>query len=315
MPKRIKETKVEPIPAEDKKAWDTLIKETRAVVARQDHTVFELIILAGKVEKEYGSNKLGRWSDEAHIGFPQAKQYHWLAGKGLDEDFIEKWCKTKGNKKGLSFTVIRDIAQFCGGLQSPYAIEYLQWSVDHKATSVAIQGYMLQVTAPHQHKDEAYAAIKLALRDKQEHEGFSDYVRTVLEGIAEKRPDFEQEILGTVITNEKDLTALKIAAGILGEEEKKLVEEARKAIDRLKKLRRWINQNSDSLTEVISYNHELSQELKHWCIMLSDNLKELGATPLTEYTMPDPDKVIELDITPPEKKSRKKSSVDLTVVK
>ncbi len=105
--------------------------------------------------------------------------------------------------------------------------------------------------------------------------------------------------------------ALKIAAKIVGQEELKLVEEAQRAIDRLKKLRRWINQNSDSLTEVISYNHELSQELKHWCLMLAENLKNLGETKLTEYTMPDPSKVIEVDEIIVTKTGGKKSSIQL----
>ncbi len=294
MPRKIKETKVEPLAPADKKAWDALIKETRAIVARQDHTQFELILLAGKVDGEYGQDKLGRWADEAGVSYDQAKYYRFLSHKGVDQAFIDKWCTTKGTRKALNYSVIRAISNYCGGLQGPYALEYLQWAVDHKATVIAIQGYMYQNDAPYEHKEEAHKAMKMALMDKQEHEGFSDFFRIELEKIAELKPELEEQILGTVITNDKDLMALKIAAGIIGQEELKLVEEAKRALDRLKKLRRWINQNSDGLTEVISYNHELSQELKHWCLMLSDNLKMLGDTPLTQYTTPPEDKVVDV---------------------
>lgn len=270
--------KVEPLTEDEKKGWDELIAETKIVVARHDSSVFDLILLAGRVESKYGEGRLKRWADEAHVGYQAAKQYRWLAGKGVDEAFIEKYSgKT-------SFSVIREVAGFTGGFNNPYGIYYLEYAIEHKLSAIAIQGYMLQDTAPHEGKSAAAESLKLAFKTKQEKEQFSDQMRDALEKLVEENPHLEGAIMGTVITSEKDLDALKIAAGVMNQAEEKLISESKKALDKLKRLRQWIANNQDVLTDGISYGHPHSQELKHYANMIGELLLKIGQAELADLS-------------------------------
>lgn len=276
------ERKVEPIPQAKRKEWNALIRETQEVVNRHDSSVFDLILLAGRVEKEYGEDKLGRWADEAGVSLTAARQYRWLFNKGVDEAFIKKYARSAGKKNGLTYTAIREVVQFCGSATSPYAIEYLDWAVEHKATAVSLRGYMMEDTAPHLHKEEASKSFKLALQDKQEHEGFSDYVKVELEKIIEERPDLEEKILGTVITSPDDFAALKIAAGLLSDKEQHIVDDAKRYGKKLTAMFRWLKDNERDLTQSISYGHELSEDLKFRLAKLDELAKKIGNTEIKE---------------------------------
>lgn len=260
--KRPKETSVQPIPRDQVKAWNALVKETREVVTRRDATQFDLIILAGQVETEYGRDKIGRWAEEACVGINAARQYQWLARAGIDEAFIEKWCRTPDNPRGLSYSVIREIAGFHGSLKSDYALDDLKIAKDKKMTVVQIRGYMLEKTAPHDHKQEAAKSIRMALQDKQEMEGFSNTVKVALEKLVEDNPEIEEAVLKTVITDVEDLHQLKIAAGLETDHEADLVEKSRRAISKLKNYRKWFRENGDFMVESVMYGHELSSDLQ-----------------------------------------------------
>jgi hypothetical protein len=278
MPRSIKETVVEPIPQNQIKEWNALIKETRQVVLQRDVSTFDLVLLAGRVEKKYGENRIGRWAEEACIGFAAAKQYRWLFSKGLDEAFIEKWCRTAKKPNGLSYTLIREVAQFCGSLSSPYALEYLQYAVDHKVGVIGLRGYMLESTAPNDQFSEAEKAFKIALQDKQEHEGFSDGLRYALERIVEEHPESEQVILETVITTAEDIEKLKIKAGIKDDEEARHVGQAKRMLDKLKQHRRWLRENEGELIKAVAYGHEFSDELKAWARYNLEHLEKIKNT-------------------------------------
>ena len=268
--------KVEPLSENEKKGWDELIAETKVVVARHDASVFDLVLLAGRVEAKYGEGRLKRWADEAGVGYQSAKQYRWLAGKGVDEAFIEKYAGK------LSFSVIREIAGFTGSVNNKYAIEYLEYAIEHRLSAIAIQGYMLQDTAPHEGKNAAAESLKLAFKTKQEKENFSDQMRDALEKLVEENPHLEGAILNTVITSEKDLDALKIAAGVMNQAEEKLISDSKKALDKLKRFRQWIAYNQDLLNDGISYGHPHSQELKHYANMVGELLIKVGETQLAD---------------------------------
>lgn len=289
---------MEPIPQGEVKAWNALIKETREVVLSRDTSVFDLIILAGKVEAKHGEGRIGRWAEEACVGAAAAKQYRWLASKGVDVEFVEKWARSKGNPKGLSYTIVREIAQFCGSLKSIYALEYLQWAVEHHASAIGMRGYMMESTAPDQHKEEAAQSIKMALMDKQEHEGFSDGIRYALEMLVEENPELEDEVLGTVITKAEDIEALKIAAGIKTDVEGNMVEKARRNLNKLKLFRKWLRENKKDLSESIAYGHEFSELLKDYGKYIVQEASVLAETDIPLVRV-DESKVEAMDITPP----------------
>ena len=261
MPKK-GETIVEPIPREQVKEWNALVRETREVVEQRDKCIFDLILLAGKVQGSYGENRIGRWSEEAQVSLSQARQYAWLYRRGCNEEFVEKWAKTPTKKKGLSYTVIREIAQFCGGLTSDYAEEYLKWAIDHKATASAVRGYMYEITAPQNRQSEAAKDYKLALRDKQEHEGFSDSIRLALEHMVEENPHVEGEVMGTVITNVDDIQKLKLKAGVIPDDEAEMVERAKRYMVKLRSYRKFLLENKADIAKCIENGHEFSADLK-----------------------------------------------------
>lgn len=295
--RRPKETKVEPIPQDELKEWNELIKETREVVLSRDTSVFDLIILAGKVESKYGESRITRWAEEACVGSAAAKQYRWLASKGVDVAFVEKWVRSPQNKRGLSYTIVREIAQFCGSVKSIYALEYLQWAVDHKTTAIGLRGYMYESTAPNEHKDEAAKSIQMALMDKQEHEGFSDAIRYALEQLVEENPDMEDDVLGTVITKAEDIKALKIAAGLIDDEEGRMVDKARNDLNKLRAFRKWMRENKKRMSESIAYGHEFSEMLRDYGKYISDELKLIVETKTNPVNI-DESKVSDMPVKP-----------------
>lgn len=269
---------MDPIPKKELPAWQKLIADTIKVVNRSDKAQWDLIILAGKVVTQYGENRVGRWADESGLSYESAKQYRWLALKGVNAPFIAKWARTDRKPDGLTYSVIRAIVGFCGSTKSPYALDYLQWAVDHKATPVSIRAYMNETVAPNRGVEEAAKDIKLALADKQEHEGFNDYIRVALEQIVEENPEVEDQVLATAITSVEDLTALKIAAGILTDEETALVGKAHAYVRKLKNYRNWLRDNKEQLVQSITYGHEVAPEMKHWLEELAKLTKEIADT-------------------------------------
>lgn len=302
MPRRIKDNKVEPIPTKLRKEWNQLIKDTKEVVARQDATVYELIALAGQVETKYGEKRIERWADEAGISLTSARQYKWLYSKGVTPEFVKKYARTPDNPNGLSYTVIREIAGFAGNLTSPQAKEYLDWAVEHKATAIAIRGYMYESIAPQRGIEEAHKSFKAAIQTKQQAEGFDNYIKSALERIIEEHPELEQKVLETTIVNADDLHKLKVQARILDEEEQKIVDEAKKVLDKLKRFRKYLNEKHDIIKGGIEYGHEWSPELKAYCGMIAEMAKSLSEA---EIETLDETNVIELEAPKSKTKSFK----------
>jgi hypothetical protein len=270
--------KVTPIPADERKEWDQIIAQTKEVVATQDATQWQLVLLAGQVQTKYGEQRINRWADESGISDSAAKQYRWLSKKGVDEAFVKKY----GSK--LNYSVVREVASFCGAVTSPHAIEYLDYAIKHKCGRVAILGYMLQTTAPHEGKAEAEKSISLALRTKQSRERFDDYILAALEKVAEEHPELEKQILETTITSAKDLEALEVAAGVLKKEEERIVAEGKRQLDKIKRFRQWLMQNQESIENNISYGHEYSQELQHFTQMIGEVFSNIGNTKLPDLS-------------------------------
>jgi hypothetical protein len=280
---RSKEKIMDPIPKKQVPEWKKLIADTIKVVNRSDKAQFDLILLAGQVETKYGENRVKRWADEAGIAFEAARQYRWLAHKGVNAAFIAKWARTDRKPNGLSYSVIRKIIGFTGSVKSPYTLEYLEWAVEHKATVVSITAYMNEVNAPHNSREEAAKEIKMALMDKQQHEGFNDYIRTALEQIVEENPETEDQVLATAITSLEDLNALKVAAGILTDEETALVGKAHAYVRKLKNYHNWLRDNKEQLIQSISYGHEVAPEMKHWLEQLVKITTELAETEIATF--------------------------------
>jgi hypothetical protein len=282
-----KEKPMDPIPKKELPEWNELVEETRKVVNRSDKAQFDLILLAGRVTTKYGENRIKRWADEAGLSHEVARQYKWLAGKGVDQAFITKWARTDRKPNGLPYSVIRAIIGFAGSAKSPYALDYFQWAVDHKATAITIRAYMNEVTAPLNQREEAAKEIKMALLDKQEHEGFSDYLLMALERIVEEHPDAEDAVLGTVIQKAEDLTTLKIAAGIMSDEEEKILHQARSYVRKLKTMHTFLRDNGGAIVETLGYGHEVAPELKMWLTTILEDVAMLANAPVGVFSVPD----------------------------
>lgn len=281
----------QPITEKERPDWDKLISETRKVVALRDKHQFKLILLAGQVTTKYGEDRLGKWAEEAGLSYTTAKQYRWLAKKGIDEAFIEKWV----NKHKLAYSVIREIASNAGSLTSIYALEYLQWAVDHKASVVSIRAYMLEVIAPQNLTQERHKEIKMALADKQEHEGFSDFIKARLEEMVDQYPEAEDAILNTAITKVDDLEALKIAAGVVEAEEQSVVDDAAKLFRKLDGMKKWLLAHREEVINSIKFDHEMSQELKDVVGWLHNATRDINATEIPEFNY-DPSQVEDMDL-------------------
>lgn len=274
---------LEPIKKEERKEWDALIKKTQTVVNAQDRNTWELVLLAGEVENTYGSGRLALWADAAGLSYSQAKQFRWLSNKGVDRDFINKWTRSSKNPRGLSYSVIREVLNLCGNAKSPYAIQYLEWAVEHKATVVSVRAYILELNAPHRKGELGAESVKMALKDKQEHEGFSDFIAQKLGEIIEEYPQAEEKILATVITNSDDLKRLEVAAGILTDEDEALMAEGQRFLRKLKNMRQWLLENERQLSISIATGHLASDEVRDALRYLSGDAGRIAQTPITEF--------------------------------
>lgn len=273
---------IDPIKASEKAEWNKIIAQSKKIVTNRDKCVFDLILLAGKVEAQYGQNRIGMWADEIGVSWSQAKQWRWLANKGMDQEFINTWAKTPKNPDGLSYSVIREISMFCASIKSEVALAYFEWAKEHKATVISIRAYMTELAAPHRKAEMADKAYKVALRDKQQNEGFSDFVRLKLEEIIEEHPQAEEALIKTSIVGQDDLEQLKIAAGVVTAEEERILQEAKKLIRKVKNMREFLASNRRKITDSISLAHIHSDDLKDALNYLSQECALLGETEIPE---------------------------------
>jgi hypothetical protein len=293
---RAKKAHVEPIPTKERKNWNALIKRTIEIVDARDDAQWKLILIAGEIEVKYGEHRLQRWAEESGMEYSTARQYQWLAKKGVDQEFIDKWARTSGNRNGLTYSVVRAVAGFAGSVTSDYALEYLQWALDHKASKIAVEAYMRELVAPHDGRETAAKEIKMALQDKQEREGFSDYVRIALEEMVDKNPKAMDTMLNTVITNVDDLKALEVAAGIVSDEEREIVEESLRFIRKVDAMRKWFKENEKAISENISYGHERSEELRDTVGYLKAKVDPIVETKPTNTFQAKKGRVKEIDL-------------------
>lgn len=293
MPRGVKVKEIEVITAEEKPEWDKLIEKTKLVVNTQDKSMFDLVILAGQVDKKYGENRVALWADEAGLSFSQAKQYRWMANKGVDAAFVKKWARTKANPDGLSYSVIREVIAFHGSSVSPHAIRSLEWAVEHKATVVGIRGYMLELNAPHRNFEDREEAFRAAMKDKQEHEGFSDFVASKLIELAMEHPAAEEAILSTVIVGRDDMEKLEVAAGVVSGEELEIEREAMKFLRKMRAMKAWFDDNEKLLATSIALGHIHSDELRDAAKYVADAAFNAWNTEAIEYDTDDV-KVVEI---------------------
>lgn len=273
---------IEPINKDEKEDWDKLIAKSITVVNNRDKSIFDLVVLAGQVEKKYGQNRIGMWADQVGLSWSSAKQYRWLAGKGVGATFIKKWARSKDNPNGLTFAVVREIAGFHGTLKSPYALESLAWAVDHNATVISVRGYMHEFNAPRDKRENATDSFKVALKDKQEHEGFSDHVAIKLAQMVEENPELEDAILRTAIVGKDDLEKLENAAGVKTAEDEFMIAESKKLLGKVKRMRDFLVANRSAIERNISEGHELSEPLKDALKYLADTTFEAWNTEVKE---------------------------------
>lgn len=253
---------MEPIPPHQQDDWNALIKRSKDIVTSYDSNNFELVLLAAEVTTEYGEGRLKRWSEEIGISYAKGKQLKSLARKGVDRGFILQWCRTPDNPNGLSYTVVRAIAGFNRSLNSDIAQHHLEYAYEHQSTVAGITGYMYEIDAPYDAKAKAERSIKQAIKDKQEHEGFSDYMAVALEQIIEENPDAEDAVLSTRISSEEDFRELEIKAGVREDLENNQIQFSRKTIDKMKRYRKAMQDIRHEARTSIGTGHELSEELR-----------------------------------------------------
>src|ERR1051325_1064048 len=101
MPRRkaIQMQEFDPIPSDKQEQWDDLVARSKIAAKQKGGAQFQLILLAGEVETNYGDKSIKRWAEEIGISFASARQYRTLSNRGIDKKFVEKWSK-------LSYTVV-----------------------------------------------------------------------------------------------------------------------------------------------------------------------------------------------------------------
>lgn len=263
----------EPIPKGQKAEWDDLITRSKAVVKTESGAQFKLVLLAAEVETKYGESTIKRWAEEIGIGYSSARHFRLLAKRGVDEAFIKRYGK-------LSYTVVRDIVFYCGGTSKA---EYLlQYALKHNVGPTAINAFMRDMTAPPLHKEEA-AAHKLAIRMKQQLEGSSELVKTMMEKAIEAHPELEDRIMEHKIMKVSDLEDLLVQAGVKTNDEQRIVDQAQRDIKRIRKDTTFYRNNTDELKASVEYSHEASAELRDRLKYLRDTIDEiLKAQPQTK---------------------------------
>lgn len=292
--KRVRSTPVDPIPKGKVREWNKLIAETKEAVCQRDKHHFALVLLAGRVEKVFGEARVKRWAEEAGVSYQSAKQYRWMANRGVDEEFIKRWVRSDDNKQGLNYAVIRTIIGFVGSTTSEVAVEYLTWAQEHKATEASMRAYLNELIAPNEAREQHEKDFKVALQTKKELEGFSDQIAAALERIIEEHPELEHAVMDTVVTKAEDVTQLKREAGILTDDEQEIVDETKRLINRVKTFRRHFRDNKRTYERNIEYGHEFSQELWDQLHYLSDQLQQIMVTKPAEFDIPD-ENVVEVD--------------------
>lgn len=287
----------EPIAEEYRSEWDDIIDKSKAAVKRKSGAQFDLILQVARLKTIKGEGTLRRWAEEVGIGYPTAREYQYLANKGVDAAFVKKYAS-------LGYTVIFEIASHNGGL-GEYAEYWLAYAKKHQSGPVAIRALMTDMAAPPKHKEDA-AAHKLAIRVKQDNDGFSDVVRNLMEKVVEDHPEYMEEMMKQRVVTVDDFEKVMVQAGIKSDHEQRLVDRTKFMIKRFRKEFTWATQNEQDIIEQIEYGHEMSDELKDRIKYLHDLFaKFLEHTPRTANFLPED--VIHLDLGP-------KAKPELTVV-
>lgn len=266
--RKVVEDPFEPIPKDAQKDWDKLVREGKTLVTSRDKAIWKLILLSGQVEKKYGENRVQRFADEIGLSLRTMHQYRWMNRVGVDSEFIEKWSH-------LTYTVVREILRHTGKVSNPSTEYFLTYASERKVTVRAMQAFMIETAAPDRMRERAAESIKMALQDKQENEGFSDYLKVQLEKIAEEHPELEDTILRTAIVDIDDFRELKIAAGLATDSEEKMEGQAKYQTDKLKKYYTHLLTIKNDLRQHLEYGHEKADELRFQLIRLRDVVNEI----------------------------------------
>lgn len=268
MKKKVMEDPFEPIPENDKGEWEKLVKQGKTLVAARDKNIWKLVLLSGKVQTKYGHGRLQRFSDEIGLSLRTMSEYRWLNRAGVDEKFIETW-------NGLSYSLIREVLRHTGKVANPTTAEFLTYAKERNITTRAMQAFMMDTVSPDRGRERAAETITMALQDKQENEGFSDYVKAQLEVLAEEHPELENTILRTAIVDIDDFQQLKIAAGLATDDEEKMVGQARYQTDKVKKYYKHLLSIKQDLVRHLEYGHENADDLRHELTKLRDIAEEI----------------------------------------
>jgi uncharacterized protein YlaN (UPF0358 family) len=261
-----------PIPEETKKEWNALVAQGIKIVARQDSTQFDLVLLFGKVETAYGQETIKRFSDEIGLSYKTGYTYRKLFQMGVDQEFIAEW-------KEVGFSVIREILFFCGRASLDQTQYFLNYAKEHRMSVRAIQAYMMDTSARNNAREVAEVEIKQILQSKQDMEGFSDIIKFELERLAESHPELTDEITDTQFLSTEDVVNLKMKAGILTDDEVSMVETSKRLVEKLKQFKRHFSERKPDYVANIAYGHEHSDDIRFHLEGLRNALDELVSTP------------------------------------
>ncbi len=269
----------EPIPEKDRAEWDRLIKQGKTLVTARDKAIWKLVFLAGKVEGKYGEGRIKRFADEIGLSSKTLYEYSWLNRAGVNEEFIKQY-------SALSYSLIREVLRHTGKVENPTTEYFLKYAQERKITVRAMQAFMMETVAPDQMRERAAETIKMALQDKQEAEGFSDYIKTALEQIAEEHPELEDQILRTAIVDVGDLQDLKIAAGISTDDEEKMAGQAKYQMEKVKSYYRHLVSIKQDLIRHLENGHENADDLRFQLSRVRDIVSEILETEFKPLDLP-----------------------------
>ena len=180
----------EPIPKGDVAEWNKLVKQGKALVIQRDKSIWKLVLLSGTICKKYGEGRVKRFADEIGLSARTIYEYAWMNRAGADEQFVTQW-------HHLSYSLVREVLKHTGKVSNPSTEYFLTYADQSKISVRAMVAFMLDTVAPDRMRERASETIKMALQDKQENEGFSDYIKIELEKLAEANPELEDAILRT----------------------------------------------------------------------------------------------------------------------
>lgn len=276
----------DPIPSEQREGWNEVVARSKKLVASMDECRWELILISEEIGTVYGEARLQRWANDIGIHYETARSYRKLAKRGFDRDFIAKWCATKKNPDGLTYSLVKAVGDWNMSLTNEDAVQDLEFLTDTTPTpSVrAYNAWRREIVAPPKEKEEKAKKVKASLQDRiYGDETVDDSVKELLYRIVESDEAIEQVNNLNLISDEM-LHQLTVDAGRESAGADEDERETKAYSERIKRYRKAILADHSRIEFLISQGNLFSEELYDEFKYLRNLLNEILTVELPDLS-------------------------------